>query len=96
MQLETNTIWMIVSGAMGFAFFFIANFSRWFKGANQIAAYIQLAINAFVFVSYSTAIDDSVGLKKLIAIAGSIIPIIMASITIYRVLWRQRQPKGAD
>ncbi|QQG50328.1 MAG: hypothetical protein HZB70_01995 [Candidatus Berkelbacteria bacterium] len=85
--MKNSTFWMILSGSMGFAFFLIANFSHVFQGANQIAAVIQLAINVFVFVVYWRAYFHSNGLKKFIAFFGIVFPVVMASITIYRVLW---------
>lgn len=86
-SVKNSTFWMVLSGSMGFAFFLIANFSTLFAGANQIAAVIQLAINIFVFVVYTKAFIHSTGLKKFIAFWGIVFPVVMASITIYRVLW---------
>jgi hypothetical protein len=77
---------MSLSGGMGLAFFLIANFTQLFVGANQIAAVIQLAINAFVFVVWTKAFTHSTGRKKFVAFFGIVVPIIMASITVYRVL----------
>lgn len=84
--MKHSTFWMSLSGGMGLAFFLIANFTQLFVGANQIAAVIQLAINAFVFVVWTKAFTHSTGRKKFVAFFGIVVPIIMASITVYRVL----------
>ena len=78
--------WMAVSGAMGFMFFLIANFTSFFTGANTIAGIIQIIINTFVFVIWTKGFLESTGLKKFVASFGVIIPLVLASITIYRVI----------
>jgi hypothetical protein len=77
---------MAISGATGFTFFLIANFTTLFHGSAVIAGVLQLAVNTFVFVVWSRAFVQSCGLKKFIAFFGVIVPICMASITLWRVL----------
>lgn len=86
MNDKKNTVWMIVSGAMGLSFFLIANFTNLFTGSSIIAGVSQLAVNVFVFVVWLKAFLQSHGFKKFIAFVGTVFPAIMASITIWRVL----------
>ncbi|MDP3992784.1 MAG: hypothetical protein Q8Q05_01030 [bacterium] len=85
--MKNGGFWMALSGGMGFAFFLIANFTHLFQGANKIAAVIQLVINAFVLLVWGKNFLHSHGFKRLFAFGGVVVPIVMASITIYRVLW---------
>jgi len=77
---------MAISGITGFSFFLIANLTQVFVGSSVIAGCIQLTVNAFVFTIWSKAFMQSSGLKKFIAFWGTVIPVIMASITLWRVL----------
>ena len=85
--MKNSTLWMAVSGGSAFGAFLIANYTEIFQGASELAAIIQLALNIFVFVVYSRSIDVSRGPKKLIAYIGTAFPIVMASWTIYNVIW---------
>lgn len=77
---------MTVSGILGFTFFIVANFTRFFQGSDLIAGILQLAVNAFVFATWLKGYLDSSGLKKFIAFFGVVVPFVMATITIWRVL----------
>jgi len=79
-------IWMTISGMTGFAFFLVANFTNLFIHANFTAGCIQILINTFVFVAWLRGFRESTGFRKFVAFFGIIVPIIMASITIVRVL----------
>jgi hypothetical protein len=84
--MNRNSKWMAVSGATGFTFFLIANFTTLFHGSAVIAGCCQLAVNTFVFIVWSKAFVQSSGFKKFVAFFGTVVPVIMASITLCRVL----------
>lgn len=77
---------MAVSGLMGATFFLIANFTTILHGLNLAAGCIQLAINAFVFCSWRRGFTESKGFARFVTFVGTIVPIIMASITLIRVI----------
>jgi len=79
------SLWMMISGATGFTFFLIANFTALFDSLNVLAGCMQLAVNAFVFYTWTKAFVKSSGFKKFFAFFGVGMPIIMAGITIFRV-----------
>ena len=83
---DKNSLWMTISGTMGLLFFLIANFTDLFTGSSVLAGCLQLCVNTFVFVVWTKGFLKSRGLKRFIAFFGVVIPIIMASITIWRVL----------
>jgi hypothetical protein len=83
---DRNSLWMAISGTVGLLFFFIANFTDLFIGLSVLAGCLQLCVNAFVFVVWTKGFVKSRGLKRFIAFFGVVVPIVMASITIYRVL----------
>ena len=85
-MLNKDSRWMVVSGATAFTFFVISNFTTLFVGSTVIAACLQLTFGTFVFVVWSRTISKSRGIKKLVAIIGTAVPVVMASITVYRVL----------
>lgn len=76
---------MVFSGLIGFSFFLIANFTNIFQGLNLMAGILQLVVNTFVFRVWLDAFRKTSGLTKFVAFWGIIFPIIMASITIWRV-----------
>ncbi len=82
---DKNSLWMMISGATGLSFFFIANFTDLFTGLSVFVGCLQICINIFIFVIWRKVFLESSGLKRLIAFFGVIVPIIMASITIWRV-----------
>ena len=84
--MDKNSKWMTISGIVGFSFFLVANFTRLFVGLNVFAAFLQIGVNILVFVVWKKAFLQSYGLKKFIAFFGVIVPIFMATITIWRVL----------
>lgn len=84
-MLDSNTRWMTLSGATGFLFFIIANFTDLFTGSSVLAGAIQICVNAFVFVIWTKAFAQSRGFKKFVAFFGVVVPIIMAAITLWRV-----------
>lgn len=77
---------MVISGLTGLVFFLIANFTSIFVGSSILAGCLQLCVNAFVFLVWKRAFTQSHGLKKFIALFGVVVPIIMAGITLWRVL----------
>lgn len=83
---DRNLKWMTISGITGFAFFLIANFTNFFESSNIIAGCLQVAINIFVFVVWTKAFLQSSGFKKFVAFFGVVVPIVMMSITLVRVL----------
>ncbi len=84
--MNRNSFWMTVSGITGFGFFLIANFTSVFVELSVVAGFCQLAVNTFVFVIWSKAFRQSSGFKKFVAFFGVIVPLIMASVTVWRVL----------
>ncbi len=84
--LKRDSGWMLISGIIGFSFFLISNFTQLFTGSAVIAGFCQLAINTFVFIVWGRIFLRSSGFKKLVAFIGTVFPIIMASITLWRVL----------
>ena len=85
-MVDRNTRWMIVSGLVGLSFFLIANFTDLFTGSSVLAGCLQLCVNAFVFVVCSKAFSQSRGFMRFVAFFGVVVPAVMASITILRVL----------
>ncbi|OHB15660.1 MAG: hypothetical protein A2431_00690 [Candidatus Zambryskibacteria bacterium RIFOXYC1_FULL_39_10] len=77
---------MTISGIMGFSFFLIANFTNFFTGSDVLAGCLQLAVNVFVFVTWSKGFRLSSGFKKFFAFWGVVTPVIMGSVTLFRVL----------
>ena len=84
--MEITTLWMIISGATGFAFFLIANFTKTLARLKVLAAAIQIAVNAFVFVTWLQGYLVSSGFARFVAFWGIVVPVIMAGITTYRVI----------
>ena len=84
--MNKNSKWMVISGFMGFSFFLIANFTHLFAGSSVLAGCLQLCVNTFVFVVWRKAFVQSHGLKKFVALIGTVVPIVMALTTICRVL----------
>jgi hypothetical protein len=82
----SSSRWMAASGATGFAFFLIANFTNVFTGASLLAGCLQICVNAFVFTVWARAFVESRGLKKFVAFFGVAIPAFMAGVTFWRVL----------
>jgi len=83
---EHSTRWMTISGGTAIIFFLIANFTEIMTSLNLLAGCIQIAINIFVFITWTKAFFVSSGFKKFVAFFGVILPAIMAGITIFRVL----------
>ena len=77
---------MAISGALGLIFFLIANFTQALTGLNFLAGCIQIAINVFVFLSWKRGFLESGGLAKFVALVGTVVPVVMALITIVRVI----------
>jgi hypothetical protein len=77
---------MAISGLTGFSFFLVANFTSLFSGASVVAGCLQLCVNAFVFIVWTRAFRESSGLRKFVAFFGVVVPVVMASVTIWRVL----------
>ena len=86
MVAQKNSVWMALSGAIGFIFFLVANFTNLFQGSSFVAGGTQILVNVFVFLVWKKAFQTSSGLKKFIAFWGIVVPVIMATITIWRVL----------
>lgn len=77
---------MVISGLTGFSFFLVANFTSLFSGASVLAGCLQLCVNAFVFIVWTRAFRQSSGFKKFVAFFGVAVPVVMAIITLWRVL----------
>lgn len=77
---------MAVSGFFGFSFFLIANLTTIFLELNIVAGCIQVILNIFVFTTWLRGYRVSAGFKKFVAGFGVVVPVIMASITIIKVL----------
>jgi hypothetical protein len=77
---------MTISGIAGLVFFLVANFTSLFAGASVLAGSLQLCVNAFVFIVWTRAFRRSGGFKKFIASFGVFMPILTASVTLWRVL----------
>lgn len=84
--MRSQTLWMAVSGLLGFSFFLIANLTNVFVELNVGAGFIQLVLNAFVFVTWLRGYRTSSGIKKFIAFWGVVMPVVMATITLVRVI----------
>ena len=84
--MEKSSRWMAVSGATGFTFFLVANFTHLFAGSSLTAGLLQLCVNAFVFVTWGEAFRASSGFKRFVAFWGVVVPIVMGAITLWRVL----------
>ena len=82
---------MILSGLTGFTCFVVIHFTKLLKNPSWAAA-LQLSANAFVFVSWSSAGLAATGFAKLFAFGGAIVPIVMATITIRKLVRRRPQP----
>jgi hypothetical protein len=90
--MEKDARRMAASGTAGFLFFLAANVFHLFAGSSIIAGCLQLVVNAFVFITWGNAFRTSRGMKKGIAFIGTVVPFVMASITLCRGLvpavWR--------
>ncbi len=85
-ELQTVRLLMVVSGVMGFTFFILANVIHLFTGLNLLAGLIQIAINVFVFFSWKHGYHLSTGKAKAFVLLGTIIPCVMVTITLFRVI----------
>lgn len=79
--------WMIVSGAVGFAFFLTCNFYlkqvvEW----RTLTALGQIAANTFVFVTWRRGYLQATGRLRTFCLIGATVPVMMATITVCRVL----------
>lgn len=88
--MSSHALWMIVSGATGFSCFVVIHFTKLLK-TPLYAAVLQLSANTFVFISWGSACLDAKGFAQLFAFGGTVVPIIMASITIRKLLRKRRQ-----
>jgi hypothetical protein len=77
---------MAISGLVGLSFFLIANFTNTFTGASLLAGCIQICVNAFVFVVWTKVFTQSHGFKKFVPFFGVVVPLGMASITLWRIV----------
>jgi|GEM_PF-2063820 len=89
----TNTLtrgtrrWMAVSGLVGFAFFLACNFYlkqvvEW----RTLTALGQIAANTFVFVTWRRGYQQTAGRLRTVCLIGATVPVVMATITLIRVL----------
>ncbi len=78
--------WMAISAATGLVFFLVANFTDFLVGLNVVSGLIQIALNAFVFVTWLHGYRVARGRERLVAFFGVIAPPILAGITLYRVI----------
>ena len=84
--MSNHRRWMAISAATGLAFFLIANFTDFFVGLNIVSGLIQIALNAFVFVTWLHGYRVARGRERIVAFFGVIAPPILAGITLYRVI----------
>jgi hypothetical protein len=84
--LDKRSVWMAISGVTGLSFALIANCTELFVGSQVLAGVLQLGVNAFVFVNWRRAFLERSGWKKAFAFCGVVVPVLMASITLVRVL----------
>lgn len=84
--MKNEKRWITASGVCGILFFLIANFANVFHGLNVTAGFLQLAVNAFVFIVWIQIFWSAQGFKRFISFFGVVGPIITAVTTIYRVL----------
>lgn len=77
---------MALSGFLGFSFFLIANFTNVFIELSVLSGVIQIVLNGFVFVTWLKGFRGGSGFKKFVAAWGVVLPVIMASITVFRVI----------
>lgn len=76
---------MAISGATGFSFFLIANFTNILVGLSVVAGVLQLVVNAFVFIVWHKAFAERTGFARFVAFWGVIVPVVMAAVTIWRI-----------
>lgn len=79
-------ILMGISGALGLVFFVIANFTKMLYGFDILVGCIQVTINVFVFLTWRQGFRQCTGFGKFVACIGTVVPVIMATVTIIRVL----------
>ncbi len=84
--MTNNRLWMVISAAIGLAFFLIANFTDFFVGLNVVSGLIQIVFNIFVFVTWLRGYRDSHGRERFVAFFGVVAPPILAGITLYRII----------
>jgi hypothetical protein len=80
---------MVLSGATGLSMFLLANFYlKRHKGWRLATALLQITTNAFVFTSWLVGFLQATPgtLAQLVALIGFIVPVIMANITLVRVV----------
>lgn len=80
---------MVLSGATGLSMFLLANFYlKKHKGWRLTTALLQISANAFVFTSWLVGFLQAAPgtLAQLVALIGFVVPIIMANITLVRVV----------
>ena len=83
-NFDNQKVRMALAGVLGLSFFVLANFGA--LGSGAIFGVIQIAINSIVFVVYLNGYKKTTGFTKFVAVVGVIVPIVMASITLWRVL----------
>ena len=76
---------MMATGLISFLFFLISNYTDFFLASRVFAGFIQLCINTFVIIVCKNALPHSRGIKKFFAVYGIVVPITLATITIWRV-----------
>lgn len=89
----SNAFWMAVSGATGFSCFVIIHFTKLLK-TPVYAAMLQLLANTFVFISWGRGFLEMEGFAKLFAFGGTVVPIIMATITVRKLIRMRCQSRG--
>lgn len=78
--------WMVASGLLGFTFFIVANFAPHLRNQGVVTGCAQIGINLFVCITWGNGYRQGKGLAKLVALIGIVTPIVMASITIIRII----------
>lgn len=85
-DIDKDSKMMTAAGLLSFLFFLISNFTDLFVGSRILAGCIQLCINVFVIAVCKNALPRSTGVKRFFAVYGIVIPLTLASITLWRVL----------
>jgi hypothetical protein len=75
-----------ISGLTGLCFFAIANYTDSLQSSNVLAGMLQLGVNSFVFIVWRKAFFRSYRWGKALAFVGMMVPVVLGSVTIIRVL----------
>lgn len=85
-NIKRNDLLMVISGMLAILFFLGANFYSEISESRVLYGSIQIVINIFVFVTWWKGFQESTGFKKFVAGWGVVVPVVLASVTLYRVI----------